>query len=94
MKITSELHGPKPRQCKKSKKKEQVVPAGIPPLKETISFPHRELYVVTGGITSVSLVLLQDGAFFMLERSTKMYQKVSTNLNFVEREKNVEKFWC
>ena len=22
-----------------------------------------------------------------------MYQKVSTNLNFVEREKNVEKFW-
>ena len=22
-----------------------------------------------------------------------MYEKVSTNLNFVEREKNVEKFW-
>ena len=22
-----------------------------------------------------------------------MYQKVSTDLNFVEREKNVEKFW-
>ena len=22
-----------------------------------------------------------------------MYQKVPTNLNFVEREKNVEKFW-
>ena len=22
-----------------------------------------------------------------------MYQKVSTNLNFVEREKEIEKFW-
>ena len=22
-----------------------------------------------------------------------MYEKVSTNLNFVDREKNVEKFW-
>ena len=22
-----------------------------------------------------------------------MYEKVSTNMNFVEREKNVEKFW-
>ena len=37
VKITSELHGPKPRQCKQ---KEQVVPAGIPPLKEPISFPQ------------------------------------------------------
>ena len=28
-----------------------------------------------------------------LERKEIMYQKVSTDLNFVEREKNIEKFW-
>ena len=27
------------------------------------------------------------------ERRISMYQKVTTDLNFVEREKNVEKFW-
>ena len=29
----------------------------------------------------------------LLERMEIMYQKVSTDLNFVEREKNIEKFW-
>ena len=28
-----------------------------------------------------------------LQEGTTMYKKVSTNMNFVEREKNVEKFW-
>ena len=27
------------------------------------------------------------------ERKKNMYEKVSTNLNFVEREKETEKFW-
>ena len=27
------------------------------------------------------------------QKGTDMYNKVETNLNFVEREKNVEKFW-
>ena len=27
------------------------------------------------------------------ERSTQMYNKVETSVNFVEREKEVEKFW-
>ena len=27
------------------------------------------------------------------ERKENMYKQVSTNLNFVEREKEVEKFW-
>ncbi len=30
---------------------------------------------------------------FFKERKRAMYKQVSTNLNFVEREKNVEKFW-
>ena len=35
---------------------------------------------------------MQDGAYF-IERKNAMYQKVVTNLNFVEREKETEKFW-
>ncbi len=39
-------------------------------------------------------VLLQDGAFINLrERKNNMYKQVSTNLNFVDREKEVLKFW-
>ena len=39
-------------------------------------------------------VLLQDGAFINIkERKNNMYKQVSTNLNFVEREKDVLKFW-
>ncbi len=39
-------------------------------------------------------VLLQGGAVFKFqERKRTMYKQVSTNLNFVEREKDVEKFW-
>ena len=28
------------------------------------------------------------------ERKKKMYKKVSTDMNFVEREKEIEKFWA
>ena len=39
-------------------------------------------------------VLLQGGAVFKFqERKRTMYKQVSTNLNFVEHEKDVEKFW-
>ena len=31
--------------------------------------------------------------FLYLERKNIMYEKVSTDLNFVDREKNVGKFW-
>ena len=45
----------------------------------------------------VSFVLLRDGAFFILsfkkERKHSMYKQVPTSLNFVDREKAVEKFW-
>ncbi len=50
---------------------------------------------VTGGNTSnFSLVLLRTGLFeYKKERKRTMYQKVSTNLNFVEREKETLQFW-
>jgi len=39
-------------------------------------------------------VLLQDGAFtYLKERMNNMYKQVSANLNFVDREKEVLKFW-
>ena len=39
-------------------------------------------------------VLLRDGAFFSVKKGRNaMYKQVSTDLNFVQREKNVEKFW-
>ena len=45
----------------------------------------------------MSFVLLRDGAFFILsfrkERKHSMYKQVPTSLNFVDREKAVEKFW-
>ena len=45
----------------------------------------------------MSFVLLRDGAFFILsfrkERKRTMYKQVPTSLNFVDREKAVEKFW-
>jgi len=48
----------------------------------------------------MTFVLLQDGRLSFLslinslfERSTTMYKKVSTDLNFVDREKAVEQFW-
>ena len=59
---------------------------GGPPLK------GRHIYcMLIGGINEESFVLLMTkdiflGGFFM-------YEKVSTNLNFVEREKKVEQFW-
>ena len=31
--------------------------------------------------------------FISKERNKAMYNKVDTNLNFMEREKNVEQFW-
>ena len=55
----------------------------------------------------IAFVLLQDGSFFIslkkennryfflknLKEEFVVYQKVDTNLNFVDREKQVEKFW-
>ena len=50
----------------------------------------------------IAFVLLQDGSFFIfmekfsrenLKEESVVYQKVDTNLNFVDREKQVEKFW-
>ncbi len=54
----------------------------------------------------IAFVLLQDGSFFIFGKRKKqrffrenlkeefvVYQKVDTNLNFVDREKQVEKFW-
>ena len=44
-------------------------------------------------------VPLRDGAFLFsaqhlqLIGGSVMYEKVSTNMNFVEREKKIEKFW-
>jgi len=40
-----------------------------------------------------ALVLLQDGSFFIYKEEAIVYQKVDTNLNFVDREKKVEQFW-
>ena len=60
-------------------------------------------YNVTGGANvEIAFVLLQDGSFFIfmekfsrenLKEESVVYQKVDTNLNFVDREKQVEKFW-
>ena len=60
-------------------------------------------YNVTGGANvKIAFVLLQDGSFFIfmekfsrenLKEESVVYQKVDTNLNFVDREKQVEKFW-
>ena len=59
-------------------------------------------YVVTGGRECGSLVLLRAGLFAIygekqsiecMEIGGAMYQKVSTDLNFVQREKEIEKFW-
>ena len=60
-------------------------------------------YNVTGGANvEIAYVLLQDGSFFIfmekfsrenLKEESVVYQKVDTNLNFVDREKQVEKFW-
>ena len=39
---------------------------------------------------------ITDGSFFLrkiLKGEKSMYQKVSTDLKFVDREKEVEKFW-
>ena len=58
-------------------------------------------YVVTGGRECGSLVLLRAGLFAIygekqsiecMEIGGAMYQKVSTDLNFVQREKEIEKF--
>ena len=47
-----------------------------------------------------TLVLLQDGSFFIIhilpairQEEFIVYQKVDTNLNFADREKKVEQFW-
>ena len=60
-------------------------------------------YNLTGGANfEIAFVLLQDGSFFIfmekfsrenLKEESVVYQKVDTNLNFVDREKQVEKFW-
>ena len=60
-------------------------------------------YNVTGGANvEIAFVLLQDGSFFIfiwllmkiflknLKEESVVYQKVDTNLNFVDREKQVE----
>ena len=61
-------------------------------------------YAVTGGKTKwlTAFVLLQDGGFlrflhtqkFTRQEEENMYDKVSTDMNFVEREKKTEKFWA
>jgi isoleucyl-tRNA synthetase len=56
--------------------------------------------IVTGGLTnSLGFVLLQDEPFFVSKeafitrKEYQMYNKVSTDLNFVAREKEIEKYW-
>ena len=41
----------------------------------------------------MTLVLLQDGSFFLKKGFNIMYKKVPTDMNFVQREKEIEKFW-
>ena len=78
----------------------------FPPLKGTcigIYDYTTSPYNVTGGANvEIAFVLLQDGSFFIfmekfsqenLKEESVVYQKVDTNLNFVDREKQVEKFW-
>ena len=81
----------------------------FPPLKGTcigIYDYTTSPYNVTGGANvEIAFVLLQDGSFFYfiwllmkiflknLKEESVVYQKVDTNLNFVDREKQVEKFW-
>ena len=78
----------------------------FPPLKGTcigIYYYTTSPYNVTGGANvEIAFVLLQDGSFFIfmekfsrenLKEESVVYQKVDTNLNFVDREKQVEKFW-
>ena len=53
-------------------------------------------YNVTGGSNAfIALSFYKGKAFFITgkEHIQHMYNKVDTNLNFVEREKEVEKFW-
>ena len=55
-------------------------------------------YIVTGGITSADSFRPFTGwrlfmIFINLKEEKTLYQKVDTNLNFVEREKKVEEFW-
>ena len=78
----------------------------LPPLKGTCIGIYDYTtgpYNVTGGANvEIAFVLLQDGSFFIfmekfsrenLKEESVVYQKVDTNLNFVDREKQVEKFW-
>ena len=81
----------------------------LPPLKGTCIGIYDYTtgpYNVTGGANvEIAFVLLQDGSFFYfiwllmkiflknLKEESVVYQKVDTNLNFVDREKQVEKFW-
>jgi isoleucyl-tRNA synthetase len=53
-------------------------------------------------VTRINLVLLQDGVFIFLWKIIRffrykevkmLYEKVSADMNFVEREKKTEKFW-
>jgi isoleucyl-tRNA synthetase len=48
-----------------------------------------------GGITDISpsVLFLDEGAIFIMEECKMQYKKVSADMNFVEREKNTEKFW-
>ena len=49
---------------------------------------------MTSGITKhLAFVLLCRTKAFYLKGMNIMYDKVSPNLNFVEREKKTEKFW-
>lgn len=50
--------------------------------------------IVTGGIANIkSLRPFTGWRLIFLKEENAVYEKVSTNLNFVEREKNTEKFW-
>ena len=42
---------------------------------------------------SYSRILLKKSVFKLLKEGIQLYDKVSTDLNFVEREKKTEKFW-
>ena len=48
------------------------------------------LYI--GGITCARVLLQDVGVFYFYFQEEDMYNKVDTNMNFVEREKEIEKF--
>ena len=65
-------------------------------VKRNSYLPRKGLYVVIGGIAKKvwSLSCLQGGGFFICRKGENaVYNKVTGDMNFVAREKEVEQFW-